>query len=154
MQQATFLYPIQPLPHGRSLTCAAPWRSRSGRVSPGAAQPRSLVKPHPRPGHAGTQARILPQTSRYASALVIPVRRGKPVTDGRRGVTVPEGIAAHGRMDVLHRASRSFRFNALRRKEHLSGLKARAFPLALRAEPRKEFCESYLPRFGLLIVAA
>lgn len=148
MQQATFLYPIQPLPHGKSLTCAAPWRSRSGCVSPGAAQPRSLrdyprpltqwtglarslVKPHPRPGHAGTQARLLPQTSRYASALVIPVRRGTAVSDGRRGVTVHEGIVAHGRMDVLHRASHGFRFHGLRRKEHLSGWKARAFPLAL-----------------------
>ena len=50
------------------------------------------------------------QTSRYASARVIPVRRRKAVTDGRRGVAVHGKIIAHQRMDVLHRASLGFRF--------------------------------------------
>lgn len=143
------LYSIQPPPSGRSLACAAPWRSvRPGRVSPGAAQPRSLrdyprpiaqwtgvarslVKPHPRPGHAGTQARLLPQTSRYANARVVPVRhippqRGEAVTDGKRGVTVHGKTVAHQRMDALHRASLGFRFHGLRRKKHLPGLKTGA----------------------------
>jgi hypothetical protein len=83
MSRSPHLYSIQPLPHGRSLTLIGPGRVR-------------------RP--------IAQQSSRYANALVIPVRRGKAVTDGRRGVTVHGKTVAHQRMDVLHRASPGFRF--------------------------------------------
>lgn len=84
MSRSPYLYPIQPLLYGRSLSGLP----QTGRVR--------------RP--------IAQQSSRYANALVIPVRRGKAVTDGRRGVAVHGKTVAHQRMDVLHRASLGFRF--------------------------------------------
>lgn len=84
MSRNPHLYSIQPLPHGRSLSGLP----QTGRVR------RPLAQ----------------QTSRYASARVIPVRRRKAVTDGGRGVAVHECIVAHQRMDVLHRALPGFRF--------------------------------------------